>query len=102
MIPAQQVPREAEMRWLRAIEGFQGQPTTKAALQLLAMLASRPGELRHATWAEFDLDGGVWNIPACASPTAFHFLRGVWPFCATCIRSRGAALRGLSFPDCAL
>jgi integrase len=49
---------------LRAIEGFQGQPTTKAALQLLAMLAPRPGELRHATWAEFDLDGGVWNVPA--------------------------------------
>jgi integrase len=49
---------------LRAIEGFQGQPTTKAALQLLAILACRPGELRHATWPEFDLDGGVWNIPA--------------------------------------
>jgi integrase len=49
---------------LRAIEGFQGQPTTKAALQLLAMLACRPGELRHATWPEFDLDSGVWNIPA--------------------------------------
>jgi integrase len=49
---------------LRAIEGFQGQPTTKAALQLLAMLACRPGELRHATWAEFDFDGCAWNIPA--------------------------------------
>lgn len=42
---------------LRAIDGFKGQPTTKAALQLLAMLACRPGELRHATWSEFDLEG---------------------------------------------
>jgi len=49
---------------LRAIDGFMGQPVTKAALQLMALLACRPGELRHATWAEFDLDGGVWNIPA--------------------------------------
>ncbi|MDA9529886.1 integrase [Bradyrhizobium sp. CCBAU 25338] len=49
---------------LRAIEGFQGQPTTRAALQLLALLACRPGELRHATWPEFDLDSCVWSIPA--------------------------------------
>jgi integrase len=49
---------------LRAIEGFQGQPTTKAALQLMALLACRPGELRHASWAEFDLEGCMWEIPA--------------------------------------
>jgi integrase len=48
---------------LRAIEGFTGQPTTKAALQLMALLACRPGELRHASWAEFDLGGAVWEIP---------------------------------------
>jgi len=49
---------------LRAIDGFKGQPTTKASLQLLAMLACRPGELRYATWAELDLDSAVWSIPA--------------------------------------
>ena len=49
---------------LRAIDGFMGQPTTKAALQLMALLASRPGELRHASWVEFDLDRRVWNVPA--------------------------------------
>jgi integrase len=49
---------------LRAVEGFTGQPTTKAALQLSALLACRPGELRHASWAEFDLDGRVWDVPA--------------------------------------
>lgn len=48
---------------LRAIDGFMGQPATKAALQLIALLACRPGELRHATWGEFDLDGRVWNVP---------------------------------------
>lgn len=49
---------------LRSIDGFKGQPTTKAGLQLLSLLACRPGELRHAKWPEFDLDRRVWNIPA--------------------------------------
>nr|WP_173816038.1 integrase arm-type DNA-binding domain-containing protein [Nitrobacter vulgaris] len=49
---------------LRAIYGFMGQPTTKASLQLAALLACRPGELRHAKWVEFDRENRVWNIPA--------------------------------------
>jgi integrase len=49
---------------LRAIEGFMGQPTTKASLQLAALLACRPGELRHAKWVEFDRENRVWSIPA--------------------------------------
>jgi integrase len=28
------------------------------------LLIARPGELRHAEWAEIDLDEAVWNIPA--------------------------------------
>jgi integrase len=49
---------------LRAIEGFDGQPTTRAALRLAAYLFARPGELRQAEWTEFDIDGAVWSIPA--------------------------------------
>ncbi len=49
---------------LRAIDGFSGQPTTKAALQLMALLFQRPGELRAAEWSEFDLDAAIWTIPA--------------------------------------
>lgn len=49
---------------LRSIEGFEGQPTTKAALQLMAILFPRPGELRFAEWSEFDLEKAVWTIPA--------------------------------------
>jgi hypothetical protein len=48
---------------LRAIDGFMGQPTTKASLQLAALLACRPGELRHAKWVEFDVESRVWSIP---------------------------------------
>jgi integrase len=49
---------------LRAVDCFKGQPTTRAALQLLAMLVPRPGEMRQAKWDEFDLDAAVWSIPA--------------------------------------
>ncbi len=49
---------------LRAIDDFMGQPTTKAALQLIAILFPRPGELRQAEWKEFDLPAAVWTIPA--------------------------------------
>lgn len=49
---------------LRAIDGYDGQPVTKYALQLMALLFPRPGELRMAAWGEFDLKAAVWTIPA--------------------------------------
>ena len=49
---------------LRSIEGFDGQVTTRIALQLQAILAQRPGELRHAEWVEFDFSAAIWSIPA--------------------------------------
>lgn len=49
---------------LRAIDAFQGQPETVSALKLMALIFQRPGELRQAQWREFDLEKGVWSIPA--------------------------------------
>lgn len=49
---------------LRAIHAFDGQPTTAAALKLMALLFPRPGELRLSTWKEFDTQNAVWVIPA--------------------------------------
>jgi integrase len=48
---------------LRAIETFDGQPGTRIALRLLALLFPRPGELRLAHWSEFDLESAVWTVP---------------------------------------
>lgn len=48
---------------LRAIDTFDGQPTTRLALKLMALLFPRPGELRAAAWEEFDFDTLVWTIP---------------------------------------
>jgi integrase len=49
---------------LRAIDGYTGNIATKCALKLAPLLFVRPGELRGAEWGEFDLDAGLWNIPA--------------------------------------
>lgn len=48
---------------LRAIEGFDGQPTTLWALKLAPHVFVRPGELRMAEWREIDLAAAVWRIP---------------------------------------
>jgi integrase len=54
--------RVAEL--LRAIHGYQGQPSTEYALKLSPYVFVRPTELRSAAWAEFDLESAVWRIPA--------------------------------------
>lgn len=49
---------------LRAIDGYEGLGLTKLALQIAPHVFVRPGELRHAEWGEFDLEGALWIIPA--------------------------------------
>jgi integrase len=49
---------------LRAIDGYDGQPTTRAALQLAPHLFVRPYELRAAEWCEFDFEERMWRVPA--------------------------------------
>ncbi|MCA8906593.1 MAG: integrase arm-type DNA-binding domain-containing protein [Rhodospirillaceae bacterium] len=56
--------RAAYGELLRAIWDYQGMSPTKCALQLMALLYPRPGELRQAEWSEFDLEGRTWSIPA--------------------------------------
>lgn len=49
---------------LRAIDGYEGSGITKFALQLAPHVFVRPGEIRHAEWADIDLDQALWVIPA--------------------------------------
>ena len=49
---------------LRAIDGYQGSFVVKYALRLAPLVFVRPGELRHAEWAEIDFENAQWNIPA--------------------------------------
>jgi integrase len=49
---------------LRVIDGYEGTPIAKCALNLAPLVFVRPGELRHAEWSEIDLDKAEWRIPA--------------------------------------
>lgn len=48
---------------LRALDGYQGSPITRAALQLAPLVFVRPGELRHAEWSNVDMEKAEWRIP---------------------------------------
>tara|TARA_R110002051_G_scaffold2830_1_gene14754 strand:+ start:206 stop:1399 length:1194 start_codon:yes stop_codon:yes gene_type:complete len=56
--------REDFAALVRAIWNYEaGSPSTRAALKLMALLYTRPGELRLALWEEFDLEAAIWTIP---------------------------------------
>ena len=39
-------------------------PSTRLAIEFVAVTASRTTEVRHATWDEMDLTGHLWTVPA--------------------------------------
>ncbi len=99
---------------LNALDDYDGWPTITAALQFLILTCVRPGEVRHAARAEFDLDKAVWHIPAermkmrqphdvPLSRQALAVLREVWSFSDDAelifpsIRSRRKALSEVAF-----
>jgi integrase len=49
---------------MRAIQGYGGQPITRAALLLSALLFQRPGNIRAMEWAWIDLEKAMLTIPA--------------------------------------
>lgn len=49
---------------LRAIDGYEGRPENRFALQLAPHVFLRPGELRQAQWSEIDFADKVWRVPA--------------------------------------
>ena len=51
---------------LRSIDVYPGGQVVASGLTLLALTFVRPGELRHAQWPEFQLDGPTptWRVPA--------------------------------------
>jgi len=75
---------------LRAIGEYDGSPTITAALQFLILTCVRPGEVRGAKRAEFNLEKALWRIPAermkmrqphdvPLSRQALAIINGIWP-----------------------
>lgn len=49
---------------MRAMDAYEGQPVTQAALLLSALLFQRPGNIRAMEWAWLDLDAAMLTIPS--------------------------------------
>jgi len=49
---------------LKKIEYYDGSHFVRLALQLMALVFVRTGEMIPAKWSEFDRNDGIWNIPA--------------------------------------
>lgn len=50
--------------FLEKLKSYEGNTVTKLALKLVILTFVRTGELRGATWSEFDLKSAEWRIPA--------------------------------------
>jgi integrase len=49
---------------LRAVDGYQGQPSTMLAMKLAPLVFQRPGEVAGMRWDELNLDAATWRVPA--------------------------------------
>ena len=74
---------------MRSIDEYDGWPTLRAALQLLALTMTRPGDVRCMRRSEINFDKAVWRIPAermkmrrphdvPLSSQALKILRDIW------------------------
>jgi integrase len=54
---------------LRALDGYEGTLPVRCALRLAPLVFVRPGELRHAQWADMDLDAAEWRYAVTKTDT---------------------------------
>jgi integrase len=54
---------------LRTLDGYQGSFVVSCALRLAPLVFVRPGELRKAEWADFDLDAAEWRYRVTKTKT---------------------------------
>ncbi len=73
---------------LRALDSYEGTLTVRCALRLAPLVFVRPGELRHAKWADIDLDAAEWRYTVTKTDTqhivplsrqAVEILRELYP-----------------------
>jgi len=58
------LPYDKVPEFLEALKASDASTTTKLALEMVILTASRSSEVRKADWSEFDLVQGIWTRPA--------------------------------------
>jgi integrase len=51
------------------LHGYSGSPIVQAALKIAPLVFVRPGELRHAKWADIDLEAKEWRFKVTKTDT---------------------------------
>ena len=89
---------------LRALDAYQGSFIVACAMRLAPLVFVRPGELRHARWADIHLDAAEWRYTVTKTKTAhivplstqavailreLHALTGSGQYTFPCARSSG-------------
>lgn len=89
--PRAAVTDEAKLGALMsAIDDYDGWPTLRAGLLILALTMTRPGDVRGMRRSEVDLDSAIWRVPAermkmrrpheiPLSRQALRVLTDIWP-----------------------
>lgn len=86
-------------QYFKAVANYRGHRGTVIALYLLPLLFVRTVELRLAEWVEFDLDNGVWLIPAKRMKMRRPHLVPLSPFVLELLKElRGLHSGGYLFP----
>ncbi len=87
---------------LRKIDAYQGTPTTRLAVKLMALTFVRTGELIGARWSEFDLEAARWDIPASRMKMKTPHVVPLSPQAIDVLRTlqTGTGGRELLFPGC--
>lgn len=63
-------PRDiAPTKLLAALRAMRENRRLRAIVSFMLATGCRPGEARMATWDEFDIDAGVWNLPGKRTKT---------------------------------
>ncbi len=86
--------------FLCKLDAYDGDPSTRNALELLMLTATRPVETRGATWNEFDESKALWRIPAeRMKMKTEHLVPLSKQALAVLKRARALASEGLVFPS---
>ena len=58
------LPHAEVARALARVRAVPGYPAPRLALEFTVLTAARSGEVRRASWSEFDLERSMWTVPA--------------------------------------